>query len=214
MNTIFLNLSHAPNPHLANLLTTSPHIHTFTTHTTPGQIHNTQTSPQLIILHAPACTQTLLTDLAHLIQRHPQTKLLLLLPQLNNLCLISLLQTGIHGCGLTPLSPETLNNALETILHHQAHWLDQTIVTQHFSNPPASKPSPNFTAPADLTAKETEILQHLIAGKSYQAIANQLNIKERTIRYHTQNIYQKLNIQRREQLTQWLWQHLNNPTQR
>lgn len=45
-----------------------------------------------------------------------------------------------------------------------------------------------------LTARETEVLQHLSRGKSYTMIANDLFINKETVRTHIKNIYQKLNV--------------------
>ena len=51
----------------------------------------------------------------------------------------------------------------------------------------------------DLTTREIEVLRQLIAGKSDQAISQHLCISKRTVRYHLQNIYTKLGVQRRSE---------------
>jgi DNA-binding NarL/FixJ family response regulator len=45
-----------------------------------------------------------------------------------------------------------------------------------------------------LTARETEILEHLSNGLSYEQIANNLFISKGTVRKHIENIYRKLQV--------------------
>lgn len=43
----------------------------------------------------------------------------------------------------------------------------------------------------DLTAREREILQMIIAGKSNKDIANEIHITEKTVEFHLDHIYTK-----------------------
>lgn len=45
-----------------------------------------------------------------------------------------------------------------------------------------------------LSEREKEILQHLVAGLSYKMIADQCNISYDTVRFHMKNIYSKLHV--------------------
>lgn len=51
-----------------------------------------------------------------------------------------------------------------------------------------------------LTRRETEILNHLIDGKSYKQIADECAISMQTLFSHTRNIYNKLNIHSRAEI--------------
>ena len=53
---------------------------------------------------------------------------------------------------------------------------------------------------ASLTARETQILQLVIRRLSNQEIADALGIKERTVRFHVFNIFNKLRVQNRGDL--------------
>jgi DNA-binding NarL/FixJ family response regulator len=55
---------------------------------------------------------------------------------------------------------------------------------------------PNARTKVDygLTSRETEILQHLSQGLSYEQIANNLFISKGTVRKHVENIYRKLQV--------------------
>ena len=49
-----------------------------------------------------------------------------------------------------------------------------------------------------LSTRETEVLTLLAAGKSYISIANLLFISKNTIKFHIKNIYDKLQVNSRE----------------
>ena len=53
-----------------------------------------------------------------------------------------------------------------------------------------------------LTPKEQQIYDCYVAGKSTAEIMEQLNIKENTLKFHNKNLYSKLGISSRRQLTQ------------
>ncbi len=53
----------------------------------------------------------------------------------------------------------------------------------------------SFRQPAaNLTKRETEVLDLLCKGKSYKVIADELFISPDTVRYHLKNIYKKLQV--------------------
>ncbi len=51
-----------------------------------------------------------------------------------------------------------------------------------------------------LSERETEVLQQLIRGHSYQAIAEKLFVSVNTIRFHIKNIYEKLHVKSRHEV--------------
>jgi two-component system, NarL family, nitrate/nitrite response regulator NarL len=52
----------------------------------------------------------------------------------------------------------------------------------------------------DLTARETEVVDHLKRGMSNKEIARAFNCTERTVKHHMTNIMQKLNVRNRVQV--------------
>jgi len=52
---------------------------------------------------------------------------------------------------------------------------------------------------SDLTTRELEVLEHIVAGNSNKAIASQLNISEATVKSHLNNILSKLGVSDRTQ---------------
>ena len=60
---------------------------------------------------------------------------------------------------------------------------------------------------SDLTARELEILQLVIAGLTNKAIANQIYISEKTVEFHLDNIYSKIGARSRLMAGIWALQH-------
>lgn len=55
----------------------------------------------------------------------------------------------------------------------------------------------------DLTPRELQILQQLIAGKTNKAIASEIYISEKTVEFHLDHIYTKIGA--RTRLMAGLW---------
>ena len=62
------------------------------------------------------------------------------------------------------------------------------------------------TSPADLTSRELEILQWVLAGKTNKAIAYEIQISEKTVEFHLDNIYSKLGARSRLMASIWALQ--------
>lgn len=54
--------------------------------------------------------------------------------------------------------------------------------------------APAQTERYDLTKRETEILEHLVAGSSYKMIAYDLGISNETVHTHIKRVYEKLQV--------------------
>ena len=60
---------------------------------------------------------------------------------------------------------------------------------------------------SDLTSRELEILQLVIAGKTNKAIASEIHISEKTVEFHLDNIYSKIGARTRLMASVWALQH-------
>src|SRR5205823_2553015 len=60
---------------------------------------------------------------------------------------------------------------------------------------------PAASYPADLTAREVEVLRHAAQGLSYAQIAERLIISVRTVDAHLRSIYSKLGVTSRAEAT-------------
>jgi DNA-binding CsgD family transcriptional regulator len=60
-----------------------------------------------------------------------------------------------------------------------------------------------MTSSCDLTARETEILQLVLAGCTNKAIACELFISEKTVEFHLDHIYTKIGARTRVMAVIW-----------
>ena len=60
---------------------------------------------------------------------------------------------------------------------------------------------------SDLTSRELEILQLVIAGKTNKAIAREISISAKTVEFHLENIYTKIGVRARLMAGIWAIQH-------
>lgn len=56
---------------------------------------------------------------------------------------------------------------------------------------------------SDLTARELEIIQLVIAGYTNKAIAAEIFISEKTVEFHLDNIYTKIGVRTRLMASVW-----------
>ena len=59
----------------------------------------------------------------------------------------------------------------------------------------------------DLTPRELEILQLIIAGKTNKEIAHEVFISKKTVEFHLDHIYTKIGIRTRLRVGIWAIQH-------
>jgi DNA-binding NarL/FixJ family response regulator len=61
--------------------------------------------------------------------------------------------------------------------------------------------------PGGLTALEVEVLRLVATGRTNRAIADELDISEKTVARHISNIFTKLDLSSRAAATAYAWQH-------
>jgi DNA-binding NarL/FixJ family response regulator len=60
---------------------------------------------------------------------------------------------------------------------------------------------------SDLTTRELEILQLVIAGKTNKVIASEIEVSAKTVEFHLDNIYTKLGVRTRMLAGIWAIRH-------
>jgi Response regulator containing a CheY-like receiver domain and an HTH DNA-binding domain len=72
---------------------------------------------------------------------------------------------------------------------------------------PLSSQEENMATLSDLTPRETEILQLVLAGRTNKAIAAEIRISEKTVEFHLDKIYTKIGARTRMLAGMWALQH-------
>ena len=70
-----------------------------------------------------------------------------------------------------------------------------------------------MTTVSDLTPREVEILQLLLAGRTNKAIAAEICISEKTVEFHLGRVYTKIGMRTRMQAGVWAMRHGINVTE-
>jgi DNA-binding NarL/FixJ family response regulator len=98
------------------------------------------------------------------------------------------LQAGAQGYLLKDVFFEELEDAIRKV-HAGLRWIPAQVAERLAERMGSS----------DLTAREIEVLEHIVAGNSNKAIANRLNISEATVKSHINSILNKLGVNDRTQ---------------
>ncbi len=98
------------------------------------------------------------------------------------------LQAGAKGYLLKDTSSEELATAIRTVYQGKKYVPQQVAIklAERITNP-------------ELTSRETEVLKLLTKGKSNQEIGSMLKITEGTVKFHVNNIFNKLGVSDRTQ---------------
>ncbi len=98
------------------------------------------------------------------------------------------LQAGAQGYLLKDVFFEELEDAIRRV-HGGSRWIPAQVAERLAERMGSS----------DLTGREIEVLQQIVAGNNNKAIANRLNISEATVKSHINSILNKLGVSDRTQ---------------
>ncbi len=101
--------------------------------------------------------------------------------------------TGLDTLQVVRQQLEQIGGTLETRLNQEGGL--EMVISLHIS------------PPVDLTPREIDVLRLLVEGLSNKAIAQALSISPRTVNFHLDNIYSKLDINSRTEAVAYALQH-------
>jgi len=110
---------------------------------------------------------------------------------------IEAVRLGVSGLVLKDSTTDTLIECVRRV-HEGGQWLDQPTVTRAFRSALDREAAVRDTA---LTPREVEIVRMVAEGLRNRAIATRLSISEGTVKVHLHNIYEKLGVDGRLELT-------------
>lgn len=79
------------------------------------------------------------------------------------------------------------------IVHNGGSYMSPMIAREIFNH--FGKPKPNTDKPNILSPRQNDVLKKLVDGKTYQAIAIELNISVYTVKTHIKKLYRVLHVQ-------------------
>ena len=130
---------------------------------------------------------------AQISQKYPQIKTIMLTVFDDDEYIFKAIQAGANGYFLKEVDPKTLNQGIIDTLEGGAAMTPSVAMKalKLLRNPP------DFSEPVEeikLTPREIEILEQTSKGLNYNQIGENLFISPKTVRKHTENIYQKLQV--------------------
>jgi DNA-binding NarL/FixJ family response regulator len=137
---------------------------------------------------------TLLRRLADAGRRYPTV---LLTAAIDDNQVMEAVDLGVRGLVMKDSSPEVLIDCVRRV-HAGQQWLDQHTVTRALRTALNREVAVREAA---LTAREIEILRMVAEGLRNRAIAARLSISEGTVKVHLHNMYEKLGVGGRLELT-------------
>ena len=137
---------------------------------------------------------------AKVTQRFPHARLLLVGREFKEEIAFPLLGLGVKGLLEHSRLTDQLQRALQSIASG-GYWVPRTLLSRFVDSVLAKAPhGATMSSGARLSRREKEVIQGLLDNLSNKEIGNQLNISERTVKFHVSNILQKFGVQRRADL--------------
>lgn len=133
-------------------------------------------------------------------QRLPDASIVVLTVFEDRNSIIQAICAGADGYLLKRLAPEPLLAQLRSVVNGGSPLsagVARTVLdlVRHLGPSAAPQPSPGTAAEQlDLTGREHDVLRCLVAGRSYKAVALELDISIDTVRSHIRSIYRKLQV--------------------
>ncbi|MEW4924383.1 response regulator transcription factor [Algibacter sp. 2305UL17-15] len=128
-------------------------------------------------------------------QKYPHIKIIMLTVFDNDENIFNAIKAGADGYLLKEVNPKDLHDGIvETLNGGAAMNPSIAMKTLKLLRNPIQIQSQKDKEDITLTNRETEVLEHLSKGLSYNAIADNLILSTGTIRKHIENIYKKLQV--------------------
>ena len=159
--------------------------------------------PHILMLDMRVPKMDELKVLPRIHAKSPRTKILLLAEYFEEDFIARALQDGVHGCMLTTTSTAELVKVIRAI-HAGEFWVQRKLLTRVVKNL-RQRVDKLEGSPSELRGvlsdREHEVVFWAVQGMTNKEIAAQLGISAKTVKTHLQNVFKKLNVRRRVQLS-------------
>lgn len=129
------------------------------------------------------------------------TRIILLTAVIDDDQLLEAIRLGAQGVVLKDMAPQLLVEAIREV-HAGGQWLEQGLGGRALRRL-LSREKRASEAARLLSSREREIVRLVAAGLRNRAIADRLSISEGTVKVHMHNIYEKLDVNGRVELTNY-----------
>lgn len=155
---------------------------------------------QVYIVDAHAARQATGALLTNLIERFPESRLIVVGEQHNDANSFSLLRLGVKGLLTYVEAREQLVRALPLVANG-GFWVPRSVLSGFVDSILTGQGRRLKTdSVTNLSRREQEVLDSLLENLSNKEIASKLNIAERTVKFHVSNLLNKFGVRRRADL--------------
>lgn len=152
--------------------------------------------PDVLLLDLSMPGPSAIETVTYLREHCPRVKVLILTAYDDDAYIRGLVSAGVAGYVLKDEVPEAVVRALHSVMQGDT-WFSRPLMQRLTQDAlPGTAPSDDGEEP-QLTGREVQILQLLVAGQTDREIGQALNLAERTVRYCLHNLYDKLRVSNR-----------------
>jgi DNA-binding NarL/FixJ family response regulator len=157
--------------------------------------------PEIILLDIHLNGENSLNSLDSLYQKFPETYILVMTGDLNEKNILKALENGAKGYINKPFEMNELIKAMNKTFE-DGSFLTPLATTSLLNviNNNYKKPNSSIQTAYSFTAKESESVELLRQGLSYNEIAQKLKISYHTVNHHIKNIYHKMDVNSKSKL--------------
>jgi two-component system nitrate/nitrite response regulator NarL len=151
--------------------------------------------PALMVLD-PAAPGDVIAAIAEITARYPDVRILAFTAAPGVDCAVGVLEAGARGYVSKSCSVDELVNAVRAVAAGET-YISQNFATGVITALRNASVRRIAMQALKLTAREDQIVNHLMSGKSNKEIASRLGITERTVKHYMSVLMQKLNARNR-----------------
>jgi len=166
----------------------------------------------IYVLDANAPPATLDLLISAIVNQQPSARMVVLADRFTEETAFPLLRIGAKGLLTYENAESQLEKALELVASGGL-WVPRSLLSGFVESILPALPSPIEAGSPNLTRREREILDCLLANLSNKEIASKFEIAERTVKYHVSNVLNKFGVQRRADLIVLCFQRQSSNTQ-
>lgn len=153
------------------------------------------------VIDGQASMQVIHALIEGILARYPKARVLVLVSKHTDTDTFELLRLGVKGLLDYGQASKQWQDALPLVAAG-GYWVPRAVLSRFVESIIGNrKPGLNANkTPASLSRREREVLESLLQNLSNKEIASQLNISERTVKFHVSNLLQKHGVRRRADL--------------
>jgi len=167
--------------------------------------NNPANLPDIIIVDVNMPEMDGFETVSWLKKNHPQIKILIMSMYSDDLTIIRMLRLGVHGYLTKNSEPEELQIAINSIIL-KGHYYPDFITLKLIRSLNASNEqsfNTNFDTFIPLNNREREFIEFLCTEMTYQEIADEMDLSNRTIDGYRDALFEKMGVKTRVGVVLW-----------